>query len=140
MPDAHTPGKRSHNISQIHSIGTAPEQRLGELLRLMFPDEELIEHLKDLPGKPDFYLPRMCFVLFCDGSFFHKCPKHFIMPENNRAYWEPKLARNKARDRHTNAALKEQGFQPVRIWEHNVRKDLRNARAKIRRLARTNRL
>jgi len=135
MPDAHTPEQRSHNMSRIRSTGTAPERKLGELLRLMFPDEELVEHPKDLPGKPDWWLPGLRLALFSDGCFFHKCPRHFIMPENNRAYWEPKLARNRVRDRQANAALKAQDIRPVRIWEHDLRKDLTNARRKIRRAA-----
>ncbi len=133
MPDAHTPEQRSHNMSQIRSTGTVPEKRLGELLRLMFPDQVLVEHPKDLPGKPDYYLPGLCLVVFSDGCFFHKCPRHFIMPENNRAYWEPKLARNRARDRQSVAALKALNLCPVRIWEHDLRKDLACARRKIRR-------
>ena len=133
MPDAHTPEQRSHNMSRIRSTGTTPERRLGELLRLMFPSEDVVEHPKDLPGKPDFWLPGLRLALFSDGCFFHKCPKHFIMPEKNREYWEPKLARNRVRDRQTNVALKAQGIIPVRIWEHDLRKDLTDARRKIRR-------
>ena len=139
MPDAHTPEQRSHNMSRIRSTGTTPERRLGELLRLMFPSEDVVEHPKDLPGKPDFWLPGLRLALFSDGCFFHKCPKHFIMPEKNREYWEPKLARNRVRDRQTNVALKTQGITPVRIWEHDLRKDLTNARRKIRRTLREQR-
>ena len=133
MPDAHTSEQRSHNMSRIRSTGTTPERRLGELLRMMFPAEEIVEHAKDLPGRPDFWMPGLHLALFADGCFFHKCPKHFIMPENNRAYWEPKLARNHLRDRQNNAALKSQGIMPIRIWEHDLRKDLTSARRKIRR-------
>ena len=139
MPDAHTPEQRSHNMSRIRSTGTTPERRLAELLRLMFPSEDLVEHPKDLPGKPDFWLPGLRLALFSDGCFFHKCPKHFIMPEKNKDYWEPKLARNRVRDRQINAALKAQGVTPVRIWEHDLRKDLTNARRKVRRAAREQR-
>ena len=136
MPDAHTPEQRSHNMSRIRSTGTTPERQLGMLLRLMFPGEDIFEHPKDLPGKPDFWIPSLRLTLFCDGCFFHKCPKHFIMPEKNRDYWEPKLDRNRVRDRQTNAALKLQGIMSVRIWEHDLRKDLTNARRKIRRAVR----
>ena len=132
MPDKHSKEQRRYNMQQIRSRGTKPEQRLGELLRTIFPDQELTEHPKDLPGKPDWYLPGLRLAVFSDGCFFHKCPKHFIMPENNIAYWEPKLAHNKIRDRQANAALKAFGLQPVRIWEHDLRKDLTNARRELR--------
>ena len=51
MPDAHTPEQRSHNMSRIRNTGTTPERRLGELLRLMFPDEELGRTSQRLTGQ-----------------------------------------------------------------------------------------
>jgi len=62
------------------------------------------------------------------------------MPKNNQAYWKPKIARNKVRDREVNSALKEIGITPIRIWEHNLRKNVSVARAKIRRAIRANRI
>jgi DNA mismatch endonuclease (patch repair protein) len=137
MPDKHTPEQRSANMSRIRSTGTAPERQLGELLRLMFPDQELVQHPKELPGKPDWFLPQLRLVVFADGCFFHMCPKHFIMPERNRDYWEPKLRRNRERDRQINAELKLKGFVPIRVWEHDLRRDTANARRKIRRIVRS---
>ena len=66
-------------MSRIRSRGTAPEKRLGELLRAMFLDEHLTEQPADLPGKPDWYLPGLKAAFFADGCFFHKCPKHYIV-------------------------------------------------------------
>lgn len=133
MPDAHTPEQRSYNMSRIRSSGTAPERRLGELLKKIFPDKEIIERPNDLPGKPDWYIPSIKTAYFADGCFFHKCPKHFIMPINNQEYWKPKIERNKRRDKKVNELLKELGIISVRIWEHNLRKDMLNARRKIKR-------
>ena len=135
MPDSHTPEQRSYNMSRIRSSGTTPEKRLGELLRAMFPDTEIIERPSSLPGKPDWWLPELKLAVFADGCFFHRCPKHFIMPENNKAYWSKKIAGNRRRDRQNNVALLQQGIIPIRIWEHNLRKDLTNARRKIHREA-----
>ena len=136
MPDSHTAEQRRHNMSRIRSTGTGPETRLGELLRQMFPEHELQEHPSGLPGKPDWWLPSLRIALFSDGCFFHRCPKHFIMPENNRAYWEAKTARNRRRDREVSQALRALGVRPVRIWEHDLRRDLTAARRKIRRAVR----
>jgi DNA mismatch endonuclease, patch repair protein len=137
MPDSHTPEQRRYNMSRIRSSGTTPEIRLGNLLRLMFPDAVIDERRADLPGKPDFYLPGLHLAVFADGCFFHRCPKHFIMPQNNQEYWASKITRNRQRDHENNRKLKAQGITPVRIWEHNLGRDLANARRQIRRAIRT---
>ena len=136
MPDSHTPEQRRYNMSRIRSSGTAPEARLGALLRLMFPDSEILERSTTLPGKPDFYLPELRIAVFADGCFFHRCPRHFIMPVNNLEYWSAKIKRNKVRDRENNRAIKALGIRPVRIWEHNLGKDVALARRQIRRAIR----
>lgn len=123
-------------MSRIRSTGTNAERRLGELLRTMFPDEELVEHPPSLPGKPDWWIPRLRLALFADGCFFHRCPQHFIMPLNNQEYWDRKTAGNCTRDRRVNRELRHEGIRPVRIWEHDLRTDLSKVRRKIRRAAR----
>jgi DNA mismatch endonuclease (patch repair protein) len=53
-----------------------------------------------------------------DGCFWHCCPEHGSTPKSNEHYWGPKLARNAARDRLDDAALRIAGWHVVRIWEH----------------------
>ena len=127
-----TPEQRRYNMSRIRSANTAPEKRLGILLQTLFPDTDILERSPDLPGKPDFTLPALRLAVFADGCFFHRCPRHFIMPVSNADYWKKKISRNKQRDREINAALKAQGIRPVRIWEHNLRQDLTLARRQIK--------
>lgn len=57
-------------------------------------------------------------AVFVDGCFWHGCPKHGTQPTRNRAYWSPKIARNRERDRETDALLLDAGWLPVRVWEH----------------------
>ncbi len=133
MPDSHTPEQRRYNMSRIRSSGTTPEKRLGNLLQAMFPGVIIQERVPTLPGKPDFYLQEMHLVVFADGCFFHRCRRHFIMPVNNSEYWAAKISRNKKRDRDINRMLKKMGIYPLRIWEHNLGKDLSLARRQIKR-------
>jgi DNA mismatch endonuclease (patch repair protein) len=42
-------------------------------------------------------------------------------PKTNRGYWGPKLTRNKARDAERIAALKQDGFKVLVVWECDVR-------------------
>jgi len=40
------------------------------------------------------------------------------MPKANADFWKRKLARNQERDRQTDERLQEQGWEVVRVWEH----------------------
>lgn len=40
------------------------------------------------------------------------------MPASNRSYWEPKLRSNVERDLRVSAALRDNGWQVLRFWEH----------------------
>lgn len=66
----------------------------------------------------------ICFVrarvaVFVDGCFWHRCPLHGTLPRNNREWWAAKLAANVARDRAADLALADQGWEVVRVWEHD---------------------
>jgi len=135
MADRLTREQRSFNMSRIRSSGTAPERRLLELLRSLFPGEEIAER-PAMPGRPDFFLPRLGIAFFADGCFWHGCPAHFRMPGSNRSYWEEKIRRNRSRDRAADRALRAMGARPVRVWEHELAKGGAAARKKVRRAAR----
>lgn len=66
----------------------------------------------------DVAFPRQRLAVFLDGCFWHCCSRHGNAPNINASYWSIKLARNLDRDRQVGAALKEDGWQVVRIWEH----------------------
>lgn len=129
-----SPEARRYTMSRIRSSGTKPELILGDLIaEYLAPGTELIYQPKNLPGKPDWWVPSLQLVFFADGCFFHGCPRHFVIPSQNQAYWVNKINRNKSRDREVNRRLKEMGLRPVRIWEHDlVGPDRRNARRRIR--------
>jgi len=74
--------------------------------------------LARLRTRADLVFTRQKIAVFIDGCFWHMCSEHFIFPKTNRSYWEPKLARNAARDRRTNQALAEAGWLVLRYWEH----------------------
>jgi DNA mismatch endonuclease (patch repair protein) len=63
-------------------------------------------------------------AVFVDGCFWHGCPEHYRRPKVNGPYWNPKIARNAARDRDTDARLTEAGWQVIRIWEHEAVEDV----------------
>lgn len=131
MSDWLTAEQRSRNMAAIRSKATQPESLLIQLLRDLFPRRRQVLHA-ELPGKPDVYLPGLKLAAFVDGCFWHGCPKHGRIPEDNSDYWGSKLARNKARDRRVTAELRQMGLVTVRLWEHDL-KDPVVARRKVRR-------
>lgn len=133
MADWLTKEQRSFNMSSIRSKGTGPEMRLGSLLHEMLPRRKVILHPDDLVGKPDYLLPGLKLVTFADGCFWHGCPQHGRRPEDNSDYWAPKLERNRRRDRQVTRQLRSQGFVVVRVWDHELRGSMTQARSKIKR-------
>jgi DNA mismatch endonuclease (patch repair protein) len=69
-------------------------------------------------ARPDIVFTRDRVAVFVDGCFWHRCPQHGGLPRANRAYWQPKLEANVARDLRTDAALALRGWKVVRVWEH----------------------
>lgn len=86
--------------------------------------------------RPDVVFPRAKVAVFVDGCFWHCCPEHGVVPRTNVDYWFPKLRRNVERDGEVDAALANEGWRVVRIWEHE---DSAVAASAIERLVRRSR-
>lgn len=59
-------------------------------------------------------------AIFVDGCFWHGCPIHWTRPTTNGKWWENKIEVNRARDADTDDLLREHGWEPLRIWEHEL--------------------
>lgn len=70
--------------------------------------------------RPDFVFKREKVAVFVDGCFWHRCPVHSKIPENNRGFWEQKLLRNVERDQLVDRELKMCGWRVARFWEHDL--------------------
>jgi DNA mismatch endonuclease, patch repair protein len=71
-----------------------------------------------LRANVDIVFPGARVAVFVDGCFWHRCPEHASDPKLNGRFWAEKLARNVERDRDVDAALTDQGWKVVRVWEH----------------------
>lgn len=79
------------------------------------------KHHRVLPKvrcRPDIVFPRSRIVVFVDGCFWHRCPKHGTDPDQNGAWWRAKLDANVARDRRNDKSLAAAGWTVLRFWEH----------------------
>lgn len=45
--------------------------------------------------------------------------------KTNTEYWLPKIERNMAKDVEVNHILKHLGYTVIRVWEHEIRKNLK---------------
>lgn len=81
-------------------------------------------HRKDLPGKPDLVFPGLGKVIFVHGCFWHQHPqcREGRLPKSRPEYWEPKLNKNRERDRSSVSALQEAGWGVLVIWECEISK------------------
>jgi DNA mismatch endonuclease, patch repair protein len=112
--------KRSEIMSKIRSKNThSTELRFRAfLIRGGFRGWTLNQKLK---GSPDCVFVREKIAIFIDGCFWHGCPKCCRMPKSNTDYWEAKIKRNIQRDREVTVELKNNGWQVLRYWEHDVK-------------------
>lgn len=121
MADVLSKAQRKYCMSRIRGKNTKPEL----ILRKALWSNGLQYRLKhSLFGKPDIIFPGKRLTVFVDGCFWHGCPEHFQMPEVNRAFWEQKLAKTKARDEDVNRTLKQKSWKVLRFWEHEIKTDL----------------
>jgi len=88
-------------------------------------------HARDILGVPDFFFPVERLAVFVDGCFWHCCPKCGHMPKSNVTYWQPKIGRNKARDRRVSAHLRKSGYTVLRIWECDIRLNLEQCAVRV---------
>jgi len=100
--------------------------------------------------KPDFVFLRQRVAIFVDGCFWHGCPVHSpparwlrksSMPTVPRAkakgartlrtgklFWRQKLSANRARDRRVTRLLRQAGWRVIRIWEHELERQMPHER------------
>ena len=107
-------------MRRVKGKDTSPELRLRAAIRAVGLRGYRL-HRSDLPGRPDVVFPRARVAVFVDGCFWHGCARCYRRPASSRAYWDAKLARNRARDRRAARALRAAGWRVLRFWEHAVR-------------------
>ena len=120
--DPLTPAERSERMSRIKNADTKPEMIVRRLLHNMGYRYRL--HSRDIPGTPDIAFRPRNKVIFVHGCFWHQheC-RQYRQPRTKRAFWEPKLAKNKARDAEVIRELRRRGWGVMIIWECQVGKE-----------------
>lgn len=130
--DVLTPEQRSKCMSHIRGKDTKAELQLrkalwNEGLRYRI-------HYKILPGKPDIVFISSRLAIFVDGCFWHGCPIHFKFPNTNKEFWNRKINGNITRDQNINEQLKNMGWNVMRVWEHEIEKEIDSIVVRIKKL------
>ena len=109
-------------MSRIRSKNTQLERQVFSLLRkkkIYFK-----KHYGRAPGSPDVALPRKMRAVFIDGDFWHGYKFGKLGARLPAAYWQEKIRGNIKRDHRNRAKLKRAGWEVLRVWEHDVKKNL----------------
>ena len=119
--DAPPTAERSAVMRSVGQKNTGPEKAVRKIVHSLGFRFRL--HRKDLPGTPDLVLPRLKKVVFVHGCFWHRhegCSRA-TTPKTRFEYWQAKFIRNKTRDAAALAALKEQGWKALIVWECEIK-------------------
>lgn len=82
-------------------------------------------------GNPDIALTKKKKAVFIDGDFWHGYRFSKIKNRLPKKYWQAKIESNIKRDKKNRAKLKREGWKVLRIWEHEIKKNLDGVMKKI---------
>ena len=108
---------RSAIMRAVRGANTKPELFVRRIAHAIRPGYRL--NRRDIPGKPDIAYIGAKRAIFVHGCFWHghECKRGARTPKDNRDYWVEKIARNRARDEKTLAALDREGWKTLVLWE-----------------------
>lgn len=119
----YTTKARSELMSKIRSEETKPEIKLRKMLWNL--GIRYRKNVKKLPGTPDIVIAKYRLIIFIDGEFWHgynwKEKREKI--KSNRDFWIPKIERNIQRDIQNNEMLRNLGWNVLRFWDSQIKKE-----------------
>ncbi|TFD96857.1 very short patch repair endonuclease [Dysgonomonas capnocytophagoides] len=110
-------------MSKVKSKNTKPEMIVRKYL--YSKGYRYRVNVKKIKGCPDIVFRKFNTVIFINGCFWHGhegCDE-FRPPKTNKSYWEPKLSKNKERDKEVKDSLINQGWNVITIWECMLKKE-----------------
>jgi len=88
-------------------------------------------NVSEIRGKPDIVYVKYNLCIFLDSDFWHGWQytrwKHKLKTD----FWFNKIESNKRRDKQVTAYLRRNGWIVLRLWEHNIKKDIQKEIDKI---------
>lgn len=116
-----TPAQRSNAMKRVRLQNGSLELRMQKALAAR--GLRFTRHSTELPGKPDIVFRAANVAVFVDGDFWHgwRLPswEHKLSP-----FWRDKLRANRARDTRNFRRLRSRGWRVIRIWQHDIVRNL----------------
>ncbi|MES2462871.1 MAG: very short patch repair endonuclease [Armatimonadota bacterium] len=122
--DPLTPAQRSKCMSRVKNKNTNIEVKLRSAIHS--EGFRFLKHVKELPGTPDLVFTRAKLAVFIDGDFWHGY-RFNRLKLNLKPFWRDKIQTNRQRDIRNFCALRDMGWRVIRIWQHEIKKDLPKA-------------
>ncbi|GHT79435.1 very short patch repair endonuclease [Spirochaetia bacterium] len=121
MTDIFSKEKRSEIMQSVKNKDTLPELIVQSYLRDLEVSYE--RNTTVLHCKPDIVIEPIHKVIFIHGCFWHghTCNRGHL-PVTNSAFWEAKIAKNKARDAKNYVELAGAGWNFLVIWGCEIKK------------------
>ncbi|MEP9350215.1 very short patch repair endonuclease [Xanthobacter sp. KR7-225] len=120
----HVDPARSAQMARVRGKDTKPELKVRRALHAAGLRFRL--QARDLPGRPDIVFRSRRIAIFVHGCFWHRhrdpACKLTRAPKSRLNFWGPKFDANVARDERNQAALREQGWTVIVIWECDLAK------------------
>ncbi len=89
------------------------------------------KHYDRAVGKPDIALPRRKKAVFLDGDFWHGYDFAKQKEKLPSSFWINKIEENIRRDTKNRTILKNEGWEVLRVWGHEVEKNFDHTINKI---------
>jgi DNA mismatch endonuclease (patch repair protein) len=135
MADNLTVSQRSYCMSRVRNRNTGLERIVCKRLRRR--GIRFKTHVRDLPGTPDIVFHKQKVAVFIDGDFWHGY--HFPKWESQLPlFWRNKISLNRSRDQCNFRKLRRMGWRVVRVWGHDIEKDLNSCLEHIMAIFQTN--
>jgi DNA mismatch endonuclease (patch repair protein) len=129
--DVLTKDQRRRNMQAIKSTGTKEEVLLAKTLWKR--GHRYRKNNKKIYGKPDLTFKRFKVAVFIDSEYFHgknwSTEKYRI--KTNPKFWWEKIESNIRRDIQVNEILSNSGWNVLRFWSTDIRKNLASCINKI---------
>lgn len=121
---ANTKEQISLNMRHNTSKDTKPELLLRK--ELWKRGLRYRKNYKGVYGKPDIVFLRTKIAVFVDGKMWYGYNWEHQKNDfkSHREFWIPKIEQNIARDSIVNQMLTEQGWQVLRFWDFEIKKDV----------------
>lgn len=128
MADRLTPHQRSQAMSRVKTKDGPLEVAVRSALHRK--GYRFRKHVKGLAGSPDMVFTKRKVAVFIDGDFWHGYDFE-RWKDKLKPFWKDKIETNMARDERNFAILREAGWRVLRVWGHEVKKDLKGCLERI---------